>query len=279
LEQCDDDRDIIIHNKQQLERLVGRRKIKSKQLICFLHGPGGSGKSTVISLLQLYSRQFHSEHNNEPYNRSIVLTAMTGVAATIIGGETVHSALYLNNKLDYMDAEKTDLWHNTKLLVIDEISFATNDIINTINVNLGKLKDKKLQPFGGVHIIYCGDLRQLEPVSGNPLYKDHEKLSSLFKIYTNCYIELYGSHRFIQDPSWGKLLSRFREGKPTSEDIKYINTRVQNKSIQMPSDIKYATYHNKDRDSINTTIFEQKVQYSLLHHQNTANFFFYFAIT
>ena len=100
---------IIIQNKKQLERLVGRRRIKSKQLICFLHGPGGSGKSTVISLLQLYSRQFHSEHNNEPSNRSIVLTAMTGVAATLIGGETVHSALYLNKKLDYMNADKTDL--------------------------------------------------------------------------------------------------------------------------------------------------------------------------
>ena len=69
-------------------------------------------------------------------------------------------------------------------------------------------------------------------------------------------------------------MSRFREGRPTSQDINYINSRVQDKSTQMPSDIKYATYHNKDRDSINTAIFEQKVQYSMLHNENTTNFFY-----
>lgn len=276
LEEDDEDTHIIIHNKQQLEQLVGLQRIKSKQLICFLHGPGGSGKTTVISLLQLYSREFHSAHKNDSYNRSIVLTAMTGVAATIIGGETVHSALYVNNNLKSMDPDKTELWHNTKLLVIDEISFASNEIINSVHINLGKLKDKKLLPFGGVHIIYSGDLRQLEPVSGYPLYKNHETLSSLFKIYTNCYIELHGSHRFNADPEWGNLLSRFRRGEPKIEDIIHINTRKQDQSFKMPSDMKYATFQNRDRDSINTAIFEEKVKYSMTCWENTDNFFLIF---
>jgi hypothetical protein len=154
LQQHDNDSIIINHNRCQLETLVERNRINSDQLICFLHGPGGSGKTTVISLLQMYSKQFHFEHESDSYNRSIVLTAMTGVAATVIGGETVHSALYLNNKLEYMSHDKLELWHNTKLIVIDEISFASNENINSIHINLGKLKEKMLQPFGGVHVIY-----------------------------------------------------------------------------------------------------------------------------
>ena len=84
---------VLLEEKQRLQLLVGYSKIKSDQLICFLHGPAGSGKSTIIALLQSYSQKYHELLNFESYNRSIVVTAMTGVAATLIGGKTVHSAI------------------------------------------------------------------------------------------------------------------------------------------------------------------------------------------
>lgn len=174
-------------------------KIQSEQLICFLHGPGGSGKSTIISLLQCYSKEYHILLENESYNRSIVITAMTGVAATIIGGETSHSALCLNQIKTRVDHDKVELWTNTKLVVIDEISFATNKIVKKMNEKLRLLKNKQL-PFGGIHVIFCGDLRQLEPIDGDPLYKHHETKPSEFKNHINCYIELVGQHRFAEDP-------------------------------------------------------------------------------
>ena len=86
---------VLLEEKHRLQQLVGYSKIKSDQLICFLHGSAGSGKSTIIALLQSYSQKYHELLSFQSYNRAIVVTAMTGVAATLIGGETVHSALHL----------------------------------------------------------------------------------------------------------------------------------------------------------------------------------------
>jgi hypothetical protein len=91
LETNTDDDNIVAEEKAKLDFLVGHDKIRSDQLICFLHGPGGSGKSNIIALLQLYSNEYHILLSHETYNRSINLTAVTGVAATIIFGETAHS--------------------------------------------------------------------------------------------------------------------------------------------------------------------------------------------
>jgi hypothetical protein len=96
LETNDDDGNTIGQDKTKLEYLVGRGKIGSNKLISFLHGPGGSGKSAIISLLQLYCKEYYVLLQHETYNRSIVVPAMTGVAAAIIGGETVHTRTTTN---------------------------------------------------------------------------------------------------------------------------------------------------------------------------------------
>jgi PIF1-like helicase len=282
LQQGDRTDTVLLEEKQRLQLLVGYSKIKSDQLICFLHGPAGSGKSTIIALLQSYSQKYHELLKFQSYNRAIVITAMTGVAATIIGGETVHSALHLKKNINSIPSEAIDLWANTKLLIIDEISFANNEEIDKMNENLADLKNSFYVPFGGINVIFCGDLRQLEPVRGFPLYKNHENLSSTFKIHVNCYIELNGSHRFAADPEWGQLLLKFRNGEPEDSDIDIINTKViqiptdTKKQLTLPSDIKYATYTNCDRDCINTAIFHKKIRFSKDNYHHTNNFIMIF---
>ena len=145
-------------------------------------------------------------------------------------------------------------------MIVDEISFATNKIIQKINKQLCRLKNPLL-PFGGINVIFCGDLRQLEPIEGKPLYYKNDKFASEFKNSINCYIELNGKHRFAEDPAWGELLERFRNGSPTTDDIKKINSRVQKPNTKLPSDIKFATYSNKDRDIINNAIFHDKIKF------------------
>lgn len=83
--------------KIRLERLVEQQKRGDDQLICLLHGPGGSGKTTVIDLVMEYAREYCDYMEDFQFtSRTIVITAMTGVAATILLGETTHSAVYLN---------------------------------------------------------------------------------------------------------------------------------------------------------------------------------------
>ena len=73
----------------------------------------------------------------------------------------------------------------------------------------------------------------------------------------NCYIELKGQHRFKNDPQWGLLLTRYRDGALTVEDIDKINSRLINEDTVIPDNISYATYTNIDRASINTGIFDK----------------------
>ena len=82
------------HDNQSRPKFVRERKLlcqlselsnNTEQLICCLHGPAGSGKSTVIELVMFC-------HN------TIVVTAMTGVAATLICGETMHGTFF-NSKM------------------------------------------------------------------------------------------------------------------------------------------------------------------------------------
>ena len=54
------------------------------------------------------------------------------------------------------------------------------------------------------------------------------------------------------------LLRRFREGRATSSDIKTINNRVVNEKTILPTNLRYATYFNRDRDAINAALFEQR---------------------
>jgi hypothetical protein len=253
----------FIREKKQLERLADVRKRGSNQLICLLHGPGGSGKTAVIDLLMEYAREYCSYLDNFEFtSRTIVVTAMTGVAATIILSETTHSAVYLNQKRP-IEAEQVEMWSSTRLLIIDEISFASKEDFMELHKKLQHLKQCILSRYGGLHIIFAGDFRQLEPVgvtnngeSKKPVYAE---ACPEFKEWVNCFVELSGMHRFKDDPEWGYVLIRFRDGTLTLSDIDAINEgSVVDPQTLLPENMRYATYFNRDRDSINAALFQER---------------------
>ena len=128
----------------------------TEQLICCLHSPAGSGKSTEIELVLLYAQEYCSYLPNVMFcHNTIVVTAMTGVAATLICGETMHGALFLNQK-HKIEPEQIDLWADTCLLIIDEISFVSKSNFQMMHKQLGKLKQEINKKFSGLNIIFSG---------------------------------------------------------------------------------------------------------------------------
>ena len=82
-----------------------------------------------------YSREYCSYLDNFQFtSRTIVVTAMTGVAATILQGETTHSAIYLYQKRP-IEAEQVELWASARLLIMDKISYASSEDFQELNEN------------------------------------------------------------------------------------------------------------------------------------------------
>jgi len=125
----------------------------------FITGRAGTGKSTLL--------KYFREHTQ----KKIAVIAPTGVAAVNIGGQTVHSFFGFRpditvNKVerDYKKVRKAKLYAQLDALVIDEISMVRADLLDCVNAFLkmhGRVKGK---PFGGIQMIFFGDLYQLPPV-------------------------------------------------------------------------------------------------------------------
>jgi hypothetical protein len=238
------------HKLQKLARLKSNEPLRM-----FLDGGGGSGKSRVVNEILKYAQDYTSRLKLTFNMRTIVVTAMSGVAATCIGGETLHSAACFSRNAN----KEAKLWANARLLIIDEISFMSTTEAGTLDAKLRELLRCPNSLFGGMNILFCGDFRQLEPVAGKPLYTPHHG-DKTWLHSINSYVELLGSHRFQDDPEWGRILSRIRNGISDQSDIDAINAGLVNSadsSRQVPRDASYCVYRNSDRTAINAGVFSQ----------------------
>ena len=148
-------------NTKQLEAFTAAKNRNN----IFITGSAGTGKSYTIKKIIDYF-----ESNDINYG----LTALTGCAASLINGQTLHSFLYLgiDNKLDdiYKNLCKyTGQLNKLKkldVLIIDEISMMNNELFELVN-DLFKLIKNNDRLFGGIQLILIGDFYQLPPINGN----------------------------------------------------------------------------------------------------------------
>jgi hypothetical protein len=149
--------------------IVARHTMRDKpeQLLMYLGGPGGTGKSRVINAL----RDFFSSRNE---TRRFRLAAYTGVAAWNIGGATLHALLQMNESGREMSAKAKDLtamWDGVDYLLIDEVSMIGCEMLQKVSRALTEAKGNTTA-FGGVNMIFAGDFAQLPPIGDTRLYKD-----------------------------------------------------------------------------------------------------------
>jgi transcriptional regulator with XRE-family HTH domain len=171
----------------------------------FLTGKAGTGKTTLLKEI------IRTTHKN------VVVVAPTGIAALNAGGVTIHSMFQLpfagfipeyNQPPQFsetvkfetkdtlrrhfrMRADKQSVIQNMELLVIDEVSMLRADLLDAIDFMLRSVR-RKDRPFGGVQVLFIGDLLQLPPVVRN------EEWEVLRQYYRGKFF--FHSHVVAQDP-------------------------------------------------------------------------------
>jgi ATP-dependent exoDNAse (exonuclease V) alpha subunit len=210
----------------------------------FITGRAGTGKSTLIEYFR----------NNT--GKSAVYLAPTGVAALNIKGKTIHSLFKFPPQVitsdrikgtDYKE-ETQRLFKSVNVIIVDEISMVRADLIEGMDYILRKFRDKK-KPFGGVQMIFVGDVYQLPPVvdkknkdplthNGKPVfdgvpYEYLEKKyhgiyffnSDAFKKADFKYFVLNTIFRQKDDTKFTDILNAVREGTITDELLNQLNER------------------------------------------------------
>jgi len=231
----------------------------------FLTGEPGSGKSHTINQYVTYLR----EQKIEP-----AITASTGIAATHIGGQTIHSWSGIGIRTFLSSRDLDSLATNeylvkrvakTKVLIIDEVSMLTPETITMIEAVCREIK-RNDEPFGGMQIIFVGDFFQLPPVVRHDKAEIgqggfFEEEPALFAYQSPAWTKanplvcyLHEQHR--QDDSvFLELLTAIRTNSFTDSHLQHIKTRHIT-SEAAPADITKLFSHNANVDSVNQAMLD-----------------------
>ena len=238
----------------------------------FLTGKAGTGKTTLLREI------IETTHKNT------VVVAPTGIAALNAGGVTIHSMFQLpfggflpdNSAPDFSESTKFEskatlrrhfkmsglkksVIRNMELLIIDEVSMLRADLLDAMDFMMQTVR-KKNSPFGGVQVLFIGDLLQLPPVIRDDEWrtlKNYYKGKFFFHsqvVQQNppLYIELDKIFRQTDD-AFISVLNNLRNNQISKEDIATLNQYVQpNFDLKANKGYITLTTHNAKADTMNT---------------------------
>ena len=238
----------------------------------FLTGRAGTGKTTFLKFIR------------ENSFKKMAVVAPTGVAAINAGGTTLHSffqlpfgpfiptpqygwnpegpgfsdpnSLFKNIRFN---ASKRELLQELELLIIDEISMVRADMLDAVDAVLRHFRQQPLSPFGGLQVLYIGDLYQLPPVVSKEewnLLQHHYASPFFFDAHVTrqsppVYLELNKIYR-QNEAEFIRLLNNIRNNRMEPEDLERLHDYYQPEFIPSKHD-NYITLtsHNVKADSIN----------------------------
>ncbi len=227
----------------------------------FLTGEPGSGKTHTINEYVAYLRSCGIEP---------AITASTGIAATHIGGFTIHSWSGIGVRrtltpydLDHIGQNRNIVRRvgNTRILIIDEISMLSATTLNMVDAVCREIR-RNQEPFGGLQVILVGDFFQLPPISPREEREDSEKqallsqdsaraqfafLSSAWNALNPLVCYLSEQHR-QEDAVFLEFLSAVRRATVVESHRELLRTRYSSK----PKDgITQLYSHNANVNEIN----------------------------
>lgn len=238
----------------------------------FLTGKAGTGKTTLLRKIK------------ETTHKNVAIVAPTGIAALNAGGVTIHSFFQLpfagfipefgaqpdfSQTLKFetketlkrhmtMNKTRIQLIRNIELLIIDEVSMLRADLLDAIDWTLRNVR-RIHEPFGGVQVLFIGDLLQLPPVVKqeewqvlsryyNGIFFFHARV---FQETQPLYIELSTIYR-QQDQAFIQVLNNLRNNEISAADVEILNQYVQ-PDFDPTSNEGYITLttHNVKADEMN----------------------------
>ncbi len=214
----------------------------------YIAGEPGAGKTHLLTNFISWLRK-----NNLPY----AVTASTGIAATHIGGSTIHSFSGIGIKkeigermLDRMEQDR-NLWkrfEKTKVLIIDEVSMLSAEFLDMLDVVCRRMKRLDI-PFGGVQAVFAGDFFQLPPVDSPHYAFESDSWKSLNPL--PCYLS--AQHRQT-DKKFSSILLSIREGRVGKSDLSALTSRCVDSDSE---NITRLFTHNVDVDHLNEERLEK----------------------
>jgi hypothetical protein len=240
--------------------------VEHTQRNIFLTGKAGTGKTTFLNDFVKKTQKKH------------VVVAPTGIAAINAGGVTIHSMFGLPLRTflpttDRIDAnmannipdlvqhfryrkDKIKLLRELEIVIIDEVSMLRSDVLDMIDFALKNARRNQLK-FGGVQMLFIGDLYQLPPVVrdefiltkyyNSPFFFD----SFALKEDKPLTIELMKVYR-QKDQYFLDLLNAIREGDVQNIDFEKLNSRYIPEFVAKEEPYVYLCSHNRMADEINS---------------------------
>jgi hypothetical protein len=237
----------------------------------FLTGKAGTGKTTFLKYIR------------ENCYKKMAITAPTGVAAMNAGGTTLHALFWLPFGVfveDYelkWDEQDNNIYNKNRLfstikltkqrrailqelemLVIDEVSMVRADTLDAIDVILKSVR-RDMRPFGGVQVLFIGDLYQLPPVVRDQewqILRNHYTSPFFFDakvLRSTPLIKLELQHIYRQsDDKFISVLNNIRNNQCTQQDLEELNTHYKEDFVPDKSEqFITLTSHNRLADQIN----------------------------
>lgn len=267
----------IIPTKIESPAEFTERFINQTNQSVFLTGKAGTGKTTLLKKI------IDSTHKNT------IVVAPTGIAALNAGGVTIHSMFqlpfggflpidgqppFVSERLQLqtkdtlqkhfrMNSKRQGIFRNMELLIIDEVSMLRADLLDAMDFMLRKVRRRNI-PFGGVQLLFIGDLLQLPPVVKQEewqILKEYYDGNFFFhakvlKEAPPLYIELDKIYR-QSDSQFIEILNNLRNNYVSKNDVDVLNKYV-NPTFDSTKEIGYITLttHNAKADNMNSTALD-----------------------
>ena len=234
----------LLHQQQHEEKKCHCSDLKPLRM--FVSGVGGTGKSFLIEAIKALIADIWPTNN-----LTCAVAAPTGLAAFNVGGITIHRLFQLpveheGKTAGYWSLPKPSQkllkssLSKVKMFIIDEVSMVSSLNLAYMHLRLEELFGGN-EWFGSRNMLFVGDLLQLQPVNGMPVFEKITQKSLSFKlgcaasvnIWRDCvlYDELTINERQKNDQEFSSMLDCVRRGCPTDETIRTLQQRVIQVSV------------------------------------------------